>query len=60
MAVGFLLEVQRQMYWVPVLFVACLLMIIPHASDALIVECLSWFVIVARYMLDKQTLNIIY
>lgn len=39
--VGFQLGVQMQIFWEPVFSVACRLMIILHASVAVIVECLS-------------------
>lgn len=39
--VGFPLGVQMQIFWAPAFSVACRLMIILHASVAVIVECLS-------------------
>lgn len=38
---GFQLGVQMQIFWEPVFSVVCRLMIILHASVAVIVECLS-------------------
>lgn len=49
MAVGYQLEVQMLVQLVPALFVNVPLMITLHVVDVLIAECLSWFVIVARY-----------